>query len=224
MSGATPRPEQLISSCQGLVRSIAWKIHRRLPTHIDLDDLIGDGQVGLAEAARDYDPSRGAQFTTFAYYRIRGAILDGLSRTNWFNQADYSRGRYERMADAVLDADQNDSSSALSEDIQWFRSVTRSLGVVFLFSQAQADEEHPMDVEARPEPTAVDKIVREETVERLWVEVDRLPEDERTLMLAAYREGLSLKAAGERIGISKAWASRLHGRILEKLARAIAPD
>ena len=72
--------QQLVVSCQGLVRSLAWKIHCKLPRSVDLEDLVCYGQIGLVEAARDFDSSRGGQFTTYAYYRIRGAILDGMSK------------------------------------------------------------------------------------------------------------------------------------------------
>ncbi len=67
---------ELISSHQGLVKSIALKITESLPTQFELDDLIGYGQVGLAEAAQEFDPARGVRFATYAYYRVRGAIYD----------------------------------------------------------------------------------------------------------------------------------------------------
>ncbi|MGV2335702.1 MAG UNVERIFIED_CONTAM: hypothetical protein LVR18_16830 [Planctomycetaceae bacterium] len=63
----------MINGCQGLVRTIAWRVHQRLPKTVDLDDLIGYGQVGLAEAARDFDETKGSQFVTYAWYRVRGA-------------------------------------------------------------------------------------------------------------------------------------------------------
>jgi RNA polymerase sigma factor for flagellar operon FliA len=66
--------------------------------------------------------------------------------------------------------------------------------------------------------------MQSELVKRLWQQVDLLPEEERIFIRSAYIDGLSLKEAGERIGISKAWASRLHGRILQRLALAFAAD
>ena len=70
-------PRELIDEGQALVKSLAARIHRNLPVHVDFDDLISYGQIGLAEAAQDFDAEQGTRFTTFAYYRIRGAILDG---------------------------------------------------------------------------------------------------------------------------------------------------
>lgn len=216
------RPEdtsRLIGSCQGLVRSIAWKIHHRVSRHVELDDLIGYGQVGLAEAARDFDPTRGAQFTTFAYYRIRGAILDGLSAMSWFNRADYMRGRYERFANDVLGADKTESEN-LAEDARWLRQATGSLAVVYLMSQrspsATSDSEPDYPGSDEPQPDASAEF--SDLSAKLNRLLEELSEDARELVYGVYFEGLTLKEAGERSGISKAWASRLHSRALEKLA------
>ena len=117
--------QELMNGCQGLVRSIAWKIHQKVPRNVELDDLIGYGQVGLAEAARDFDQSRETQFTTYAYYRIRGAILDGLSTMSWFKRADYYRGRYEHAANNVLNAAGTNQES--ETEIEWFTRTTFAL-------------------------------------------------------------------------------------------------
>ena len=79
----TAEQQQWIEQCQGLVRSLALQIHRKLPANIDLEDLIAYGQLGLVEAARSFDAGRGCQFSTFAYYRIRGAIYDGAAKMSW---------------------------------------------------------------------------------------------------------------------------------------------
>ena len=79
MTASVESIQQSVEECQGLVRSLALKVHRGLPRRVDLDDLIGYGQVGLVEAANEFDGSRGTRFATFAYYRIRGAIYDGLA-------------------------------------------------------------------------------------------------------------------------------------------------
>lgn len=88
--------DERIESSRTLVHSIAWQIRRKLPAHVDLDDLIGHGQLGLVEAAHRFDESRDVKFTTFAFWRIRGAILDAISRQEWFNQADFDSGVFEQ--------------------------------------------------------------------------------------------------------------------------------
>ena len=203
----------LMHSCQGLVRSIAWKIHQRLPRSVDLDDLIGYGQIGLAEAARDFDQTRGIQFTTYAYYRVRGAVLDGLSTMSWFSKADYSRGRYEQAANAVLR--ETSSEHGIAEELDWFTTTTRSLGAAWMMSQFAGDEADARGADHRSPSEATEADDLKRTMEQV---LGTLPEQERSLIQSIYFDGLSIKDAGERIGISKAWASRLHARILNSLA------
>ena len=80
------------------MRSLASRIHHKLPPYVDLEDLVAYGQMGLAEAARDFDPARGTQFSTFAYYRIRGAIYDGLAKMSWFSRVEYGRRAISRWS------------------------------------------------------------------------------------------------------------------------------
>jgi RNA polymerase sigma factor for flagellar operon FliA len=183
--------------------------------------------VGLAEAAREYDPEHRTQFTTFAYYRIRGAILDGLSRLAWFDHSDYNRGRYEQFADEALDPEHGveggpSDGAKLNEDVRWFKKATGALAVVYLMchnGRGGGDQEVE-SIQRSPVETAI----RTEIAEKLRRLVDGLPSDARELIRGAYFEGLSLKEAGERIGISKAWASRLHARTLQQLARALSTE
>ena len=104
MTNQSPTLDRLIEESLGLVRSLASQIHRKGPPNVDLEDMIAYGQIGLAEAAHDFDPSRGNQFSTYAYYRIRGAIYDGLAKMSWFGRAQYQQARYDRMANETLRA------------------------------------------------------------------------------------------------------------------------
>ena len=208
--------QELMNSCQGLVRSIAWKIHQKVPRSVELDDLIGYGQVGLAEAARDYDQERETQFTTYAYHRVRGAILDGLSTMSWFKQADYHRGRYEYAANDVLNADGAHVEG--ETEIEWFTRTTRSLcGAYVMTLVADTSEDPGVKTSSDDiEPSAhIDRSETQAVVRSLLAD---LPDQEQSLMRRVYYDGWSIKQAGEEIGISKAWASRLHARGLERLA------
>src|SRR3569623_1222324 len=70
--------DTLVLQHQDYVRSLARGISKKLPRHVDFEDLVSLGQIGLVTAAKQYEPGRGVAFTTFAYYRIRGSIFDGL--------------------------------------------------------------------------------------------------------------------------------------------------
>lgn len=208
----------LINQCQGLVRSIAWKIHQKLPTSVDLDDLIGFGQVGLAEAARDFDANRKVQFTTYAYYRVRGAILDGLTTMSWFCKADYSRGRYERSANDLLATSE---AGAAADDSGWFQKSTRTLSMTYIMTHWGQDEYGPEPVDTQTPSDNAELSDLCATIRQLLKE---LPQQERDLLTGIYFEGLSIKDSGERIGVSKPWASRLHARALESLALKMSTE
>jgi RNA polymerase sigma factor for flagellar operon FliA len=224
MSASANAPHELIAQCQGLVRSIAWKIHRGLPSSIEIDDLIGYGQIGLAEAARDFDPARTSSFTTYAYYRIRGSIYDGLSKMSWFSRAQYARLRYAQRANELLAAENENPAAAdrpIDEDVRWFRDVVGSLAVSYLASSARDDDDRGEIslVDSGPLPPSV--LMGEEARRIVNELISALPEQESQLIRAAYFEGLTLQEAGLRLGISKAWASRLHARCLERLGRSL---
>ena len=222
----TPAQLQYIQSCQGLVRAMAWRIQRKRPPWVELDDLIAYGQVGLCEAARDYDPAWGARFITYAHYRIRGAIFDGLSRMSWFSRFQYHRSRYEQLADDVLRLEDSDSgveaSRPLEHDLGALARTAPALAMVYLAVGCDPEDDGgcavPADASARsPHAMAVDR----ETRETLQLLIDALPADAGALMRGVYYEGLTLQQAGERVGISKAWASRLHAKTLRRLAHAL---
>ena len=219
MTNSPEQVRQRIYDCQGLVRSVAWKLHQRLPPGTELDDLIGYGQLGLAEAARDFDQTRGNQFTTYAWYRIRGAILDGLSRMAWFNRADYFSGRYEAAANAVFtDAAANNADS---HHAAWFTRTARSLGaacILTAFSGAHGEIHEPAveDGHSSLEITELQTTIR--------AAVASLPDAERHMIESVYFNGLTITDAGSLLEISKPWASRLHSRALELLATKLADN
>lgn len=211
---------ELIEEGQALVRSLALRIYRNVPVRVDLDDLIAYGEVGLAEAARDFDAELGYQFSTFAYYRIRGAIYDGLAKMTWTSRARYRRMRFESMADDVLESERDmDSGKPMdaAESGKWFARVTERLGMVFLASDGD-DENNPVDSATDPGEGAPNRLMHREASEKLRSMVERLPEVERRFINFVYFDGLTLQEAGIRLGFSKSWASRLHAKILERLA------
>jgi RNA polymerase sigma factor for flagellar operon FliA len=216
--------DQLIGEGQALVRSLAFSISRNIPVPVDLDDLISYGQIGLAEAAREFDPSQGVQFTTFAYYRIRGAIYDGVSKMSWTSRARYNRHRYERMANEALQAEkaQDSSNDSLVEQSRWLRNMSEKLAVIYLASGGD-DERGGVRESSLEDPRATPSglIAGREILEKLTELVNSLPAPESRLIRTIYFEGATLQEAAIRIGISKSWASRMHAKILEQLARSL---
>ena len=85
-SAETLLTEQFVNEYHLLVKKIALHMKRRLPSHIDLDDLMQSGFVGLLEARKNYKTNMGTTFETFASIRIRGAIIDALRKNSWSNR------------------------------------------------------------------------------------------------------------------------------------------
>jgi RNA polymerase sigma factor for flagellar operon FliA len=215
---------ELIEDGQALVRSLALNVSRNVPMPVDLDDLIAYGQVGLAEAAREFDPAVGAQFTTFAYYRIRGAIYDGVSKMSWTSRARYNRLRYERMANETLNEEAANSpgDDSLESQAKWFRGVSEKLAVVYLASGVDEERGGLRDSaleDPRGTPSAI--AAGREIFEKLTETVNSLPPPERRLIRTIYFEGATLQDAADKLGISKSWASRMHAKVLEQLARSL---
>jgi len=219
---AIPSRQTLIEECQGLVRSLAVRMHRKLPPHIELEDLVAYGQVGLAEAARDFDATRGNRFSTFAYYRIRGAICDGMAKMSWFSRVQYNRLRYEQMAGEVLRQEAEESGHAppdAESGMRWFRDLGHSLAVVYLATQPELKSQRGENLTDPSEPSPSDAAIASEVRQRLHELIDALPVDAGSLIRSTYFEGMNLQEAGHKLGISKSWASRLHAKTLKRLAR-----
>jgi RNA polymerase sigma factor for flagellar operon FliA len=219
---------ELIAEGQGLVRSLALGIHRSLPIPMDLDDLIAYGQLGLAEAAQAFDAGAGVRFTTFAYYRVRGAIYDGVSKMTWTSRARLRRFRFQQMADDVLASEQAESREnpeGNCDDADWLGRITERLAVVFLATSSNDSVSQSMSeaIDQSPSPGRV--IANRELQQSLRKVVGDLPRDACRLINLIYFEGFTLTQAADRIGISKSWASRLHAKSLDQMAKTLKnPD
>ncbi|MEL7498857.1 MAG: sigma-70 family RNA polymerase sigma factor [Planctomycetota bacterium] len=210
--------ESLIEKHQALVISIANRIHKRLPPFIPFEDVLSCGQVGLAQAARTYQPQPGAKFSTYAYYRITGGIYDGLSRMNWSTRAEYRRYKAMQMANAVVEANAADSSESAEAEsnAKWFANTVENLSVVYLFSAG--DEENPIENQLAAEDHTPDQQAEtNELKDKLHRALASLPDEERKLIQLSYFEGMSLAEAASQLNKSRSWGSRTHARILKSL-------
>jgi RNA polymerase sigma factor for flagellar operon FliA len=97
--------KELVEQYSEYVVRIAKQVKRTLSPNIETDDLISYGMTGLIEAAERFDPSVGANFSTFSYYRIRGAIYDGLRVMGSLSRTEYRRQRFDEKASAYLESE-----------------------------------------------------------------------------------------------------------------------
>jgi RNA polymerase sigma factor for flagellar operon FliA len=225
MSTVEDASRLLMLSCQGLVKAIAVRIHGGAPRCVELDDLIGYGELGLAEAAHDFDPERGVQFSTYAYYRIRGAIFDGLAKMTWPTRRQLNQWLFARNADDVLYGDaviDEPVNCSLEMHAKRFGRVTRQLFVAYLVSHGDSEDGQPeLAIEDTATLPASVHAARRENCQILHELLKALPADSHSLIYSMYFDDQNLSEAAEKLGISKSWASRLHARTLDRLAGSL---
>lgn len=216
-------PEELILSHQGLVRSEAKKIHAKMGGKMQMDDLIGHGQVGLAQAAKSFDPERGVAFSTYAYYRIRGEMFEGIRASTWLPPAARRWAGAEAGADMVAEeeASRPEQSGAAEYQAQRFRDAVRRLGTVYLTAFA-TDDEGGRDVtdRSRREPDQE----RREVGAKVWRAIRTLPPNQQRAVMGFYVEGKTLTQIGIAEGKDKATISRWHAAAIDSLREALAAE
>lgn len=189
-------------------------------------ELEAWGREGLLDAARRFDPDRGVTFRTFAYYRVRGAMLDGLRKMgNW------SRRGYERVA--LLQAAQSTSEGAC-EDVaargdlgrkpaeEMLREHMASMATAMamgLFAAGALESQEIIAVGRNEDPEV--EYATAELGSLLRSSVEDLPPPEDEIVRRHYFEGESLEAVGQSLGLSKSWASRLHTRAIRRLTQRL---
>jgi len=205
----------------GLAKSIAIKTARMLRLNQDLtDEAIALGNQGLVIAAQRYDPRRGIAFSTFAYYRIRGAIFDGLRSMGVLARTRMHKVRREERADVCLESDSQGTQpgGGLEDAVSDFANRVANLATMEVLAFAADTVEQSSDASA---DSVYDQVEDVELFELIRRAVETLPESERTLIELSYFKDKSLAEAGQQMGLSRSWASRLHGRAIKMLQEAV---
>jgi len=201
------------------VRSLAATVRRQFNAQLELDELVAYGQIGLLEAAERFDPKVGANFLTFAHYRIKGAIFDGLRKMGILKGTDVRTAQMSERAAAYLgnlaDREQGISNrgGSFDDDVMDLSNAVTGLAMVFATGLGGGDGDDSSD-ESLP---ADQRLELEQLKNRVRSAIGQLPEKERKLLQGYYFQGKTLEEAGAEIGQSKSWASRLHARAIERL-------
>ena len=220
--------DRLVEENLDLVRSIAGKLRRSLGRHLDLDELVAYGSRGLVEAASRFDSQQGVAFSTFAYYRIRGAMLDGLRTMGWYSRGDYARYRAEERATEYLRnlaeregaaAAPASQAHAPAETLAEIAEVLSGVATIHITSLEAAagvtDERLP------PPDQQLERLHMQARARRA---LEKLPEKERRLLQLHYFEDMNLEVAGAKMGLSKSWVSRLHARAVDRLRKVLEAE
>lgn len=207
------------------VRSIAGKVKKTVAKEIDFEDLVEYGMIGLFEAADRYDPEFGANFMTFAYYRIRGAIYDGLRGMGWMSRTEYAKARFEERANEYLaevaaakESGEEPPENPFEHAVQDLASAVQGLAAVYITT---IDGTEGLQIKDDKNPIAEDQLGLEQARSLVRETIKKLSDQERELLEMYYYKELSLQEVGEKLGLSKSWTSRLHARVIEKLHRLL---
>ena len=207
-----PDPGMLVETYRSYAHAIAAEVLRKLPPQLEKGDIEGAAELGLVEAAGSFDPSRGVLFKTFAYYRIRGAIYDGLRKMGWFPKAQYQQFRFEMAANEYL---KDYTASAPTEgtpeeEYQEIKNIAGSVLSCYLLSLDEMTEEIAAS-DHSPEVL----LQQSEERERVHQILSQLPEKNRHVLELYYFQEMGLEEIGQKLGVSKSWASRIHSKSLE---------
>lgn len=211
--------DELVQNYGNMVYKLAHALHRRMPAHVELDDLIGWGYTGLMEAYHRYDEGRSSRFATFAYYRVRGAMLDAAKR---LGALEINRGAAvasNEVLNTYAHIVNAQSGQAYLEDrLAMMSDVAGSLSLVYVLQNCPSGAFRP---EGAPQKT---ELVQRQTQEKVRQTVARLPDPERAVLEGFYFEDRSLSEIAEDLGYSASWASRIHSRALDRLRGLIEHD
>lgn len=222
----TKSGNDLIEKYAPLVKRIAHHLLARLPASVLVDDLIQAGMIGLLEAARRYDSSKGASFETYAGIRIRGSIIDEVRRGDWTPRSVHRNGR--RISEAIKNIeartgnDASDIATAAEMDIgiDEYHKLLRDSVESRLFSVDEltsSDGDGPGEQLIGVDPGPMKVTEKDAFVSSLADAIKTLPERERLVLALYYDEELNLKEIGQILEVSESRVSQIHSQAAHRL-------
>ena len=212
-----------------LVKSLAYRLLARMPQKLEAQDLINAGIVGLLQAIRDYDPSRNSRLETYAYVRIRGAMLDAMRQQDWVPRS--FRDRYKRYVQTIQQLakrlgrqpDDDEISGALDLSRQEYEAFLErarplsflSLDDLPLSKQGQEGLSKSSLSSRLSDPGECAELREVRNV--LGRAIDALPERERRVVQLYYYEELNLKEIGKVLGVGESRVCQIHTQALMRL-------
>jgi len=220
------RHESLIMGHMPMVKRVAVHLKARVPPFMELDELIQVGMVGLIEAARSFDPTKGFEFEHFALSRVRGAILDEVRRQSFLPRSAVAFNKSENEAIHTLSAElgrtpnQIELAEFMGKDIEEFHKERGQAKRFETYSMEVVNDEvmsMPGDSNMQPEVMVEEAQFMDAVMEA----IDHLPEREKMVMSLYYVEELNLKEIGEVLGVSESRISQILSTVVKKLRQEL---
>jgi len=222
--------ERLILQYAPMIKHLALRISMRLPSHIELDDLINSGVIGLIDAIEKFDPEKGVRFETYAEFRIRGAILDELRAQDWVSRS--VRQKANQLSRTFADLEQRLGRAATDEEVMtqlgldqeaYFKLLDR-VRSISLINWDEITGREKVDGGGGETPADYSKssdIFRDLNLRRvrqvMQTAIDGLPEKERIVVSLYYYADLNMKEIGEVLTITESRISQIHTKAILRL-------
>ncbi|MDQ2840440.1 MAG: FliA/WhiG family RNA polymerase sigma factor [Acidobacteriota bacterium] len=214
------------------VRYIAHRIHERLPQHVELDDLISSGVVGLIDAFNKFDHTKQVQFKSYAQFRIRGAILDSLRILDWSPRELRRKGRAVQEAIQTLTSalrrtpTEPEIARELKLGLKEYQLLLGQLkgleiGSLNLEHKDDSGEDQLAYVAGSPEDDPLFRCLQGEMRQMLIDAIEELPEKERMVLTLYYYEELTMKEIGLTLGVVESRVSQIHSAAVVRLRASL---
>ena len=214
------------------VRYIAHRIHERLPQHVELDDLISAGMVGLIDAFNKFDHTKQVKFKSYAQFRIRGAILDSLRVLDWSPRELRRKGRAVQEAIQTMTRNlrrtptETEIARELNLGIHEYQLLLGQLkgleiGSLNLEHNDDSGEDQLAYIAGSPEDDPLFRCLQGEMRQMLIDAIERLPEKERMVLTLYYYEELTMKEIGLTLGVVESRVSQIHSAAVVRLRASL---
>jgi RNA polymerase sigma factor FliA len=225
------RRDRVVLEHLPLVKAIAVRVHENLPVHVDLDDLVHAGILGLFDAANKFNPEKQVAFSSYAKHRIKGAILDSLRQLDWASRD--MRRRHKQVEAATRDLaaslqrnpTEAEVAAKLGMDVERWRNMMldlRNVGLVSASTRTNENEDLPApDFPGKPETQPDSICAREQLRHVLGDAMKTLPERYRKVVMLYYSREMTMKEIGGVLGINESRVSQIHKSALEKMMVAL---
>lgn len=229
--------DHLIEEYIPLVKYLAHRIALKLPNHVELDDLVNSGIIGLIDAIEKFDTSRGIKFKTYAEFRIRGAIFDGLRSLDWVprsvrKQKKMVEKSYQQLEQQLgRHATDEEMSKDLGIDIEEFHKILDNLKGVTMGkfielnnNDSQSGTDSEGTIAFIPDQSTEDpyhKFQKHELTEILAEAIRNLPDKERYVVSLYYFDELTMKEIGTVLNITESRVSQLHTKSMIRLRETL---
>jgi RNA polymerase sigma factor for flagellar operon FliA len=210
------------------IEKVARRLARRLPAHVEIDDLISSGVIGLMEAAERFDPKRIDRFEAFAEFRIRGAMLDDLRSRDTLSRDMRRLSNELREATRKLESqlgrapEHEEIAEKLGLEVEelYQRQQKLSGSSVVGIDDAGPDLLDRTGDDTAPDP--FDVTAHRESLSLLAAGIDELPEKMQQVLALYYRENLNLKEIGQVLGVTESRVCQIHGEATRRLRETLS--